>query len=33
MTIFDEAGAADLIADVETFVQAVEAVIAPPEAS
>ena len=33
MTIFDETGAADLIADVETFVQTVEAIILPPDSS
>ena len=31
LTIFDEDGAADLIADVETFVRTVEAVLLPPD--
>ena len=33
LTVFDARAAADLIADVETFVQAVEAAIVPPDAS
>ena len=32
MTIFDEAAAADLIADVERFVEAVAAILPPPDA-
>ncbi len=32
-TIFDAQAAADLIADVETFVQTVEAIILPPDSS
>ncbi len=33
LTVFDARAAADLIADVETFVQTVEAIILPPDAS
>ncbi|MCH8961821.1 MAG: hypothetical protein IH820_11005 [Bacteroidetes bacterium] len=31
LTVFEARAAADLIADVETFVQTVEAVILPPD--
>ena len=33
LTVFEARAAADLIADVETFVQTVEAIILPPDAS
>ncbi len=33
LTVFDARAAADLIADVETFVRAVEAIILPPISS
>ncbi len=33
LTVFEAHAAADLIADVETFVQTVEAIILPPDAS